>query len=359
MGDHSNDDGAIPFPTLIRPPPEDPNKAPIENVLDVTEMTVLGRDVFTNTRPAWQPPGARGIFGGSVIAMCLSAGQKTVPANFLVHSCHCYFLLAGANEVPILFHVERVRDGRSYATRTVQARQRGRCIFTTTISFVKETPDAEHKENQNVVRHSASMPADAGPPPPDDLDEVPQLAWLGPFQSRRIKVTNMDSPEFHNRKSRQWTRARGKISAQGGVQAHMNALAYVTDSYFIGTISRIHKLWRFPVKVDEIDTLDPWVVQQIKDLHEFDGGGDLKEWADRPTLGMMVSLDHSIYFHEPRSIKADEWMFQEMESPWSGDGRGVVIQRIFNKEGVLVATCVQEGIVRLKPKEEEETKAKL
>lgn len=76
----------------------------------------------------------------------------------------------------------------------------------------------------------------------------------------------MDSPEVHNRKSRQWTRARGKISAQGGVQAHMNALAYVSDSYFIGTISRIHKLWRFPVKVDEIDTLDPWVVQQIKDL---------------------------------------------------------------------------------------------
>lgn len=74
----------------------------------------------------------------------------------------------------------------------------------------------------------------------------------------------------------------------------------------------------------------------------------MKEWADRPTLGMMVSLDHSIYFHEPRSIKADEWMFQEMESPWSGDGRGVVIQRIFNKEGVLVATCVQEvSIFRL------------
>ncbi|KAI8182119.1 hypothetical protein Brms1b_011272 [Colletotrichum noveboracense] len=112
--------------TIVRPPPEDPNKSPIENVLEVTELGVLGPDIFTNTRQPWHPPGARGIFGGAVIAQCLASAQKTVPNDFFVHSCHCYFLLAGSSEIPILFHVERVRDGRSFATRTVQARQRGR-----------------------------------------------------------------------------------------------------------------------------------------------------------------------------------------------------------------------------------------
>ncbi|KAJ5009105.1 Acyl-coenzyme A thioesterase 8 [Colletotrichum sp. SAR 10_99] len=139
--------------TIVRPPPEDPNKSPIENVLEVTELGVLGPDIFTNTRQPWHPPGARGIFGGAVIAQCLASAQKTVPNDFFVHSCHCYFLLAGSSEIPILFHVERVRDGRSFATRTVQARQRGRCIFTTTVSFVKEGAGGETQ-----VRHAAPLP---------------------------------------------------------------------------------------------------------------------------------------------------------------------------------------------------------
>ncbi|KAG5927316.1 hypothetical protein E4U53_002887, partial [Claviceps sorghi] len=129
-------------PTLLRPPPPDPCKAPIENVLEVTEVGVLGQDIFTNTRKTWTPPGARGIFGGAVIAQCLAAAQKTVADDFLPHSCHCYFLLAGSGGLPIVMHVERVRDGRSFATRTVQARQQGRCIFTTTVSFVRLPRDA-------------------------------------------------------------------------------------------------------------------------------------------------------------------------------------------------------------------------
>ncbi|KAL1850674.1 hypothetical protein VTK73DRAFT_9637 [Phialemonium thermophilum] len=74
---------------------------------------------------------------------------------------------------------------------------------------------------------------------------------------------------------------------------------------------------------------------------------------------MMVSLDHTIYFHEPRRVRADEWMFAEMESPWAGDGRGVVTQRIFSKDGTLLATCIQEGVVRLKEKKTEGQEAKL
>lgn len=241
-------------PTLLRPPEHDENKSLIENVLDVTELKVLGKDIFTNTHPQWQPPGARGIYGGAVIAQCLAAAQKTVPETFLVHSLHCYFLLAGSSETPILYHVERVRDGRSYATRTVQARQKGACIFTTTISFVRQvSPDKKQRE----VSHAATLPENVTSPA-DDWDGEPEWARTGPFQSHRIEVLGANDPEIkpQDRKSRQWMRSRQKISAAGGHQAHLNALAYMSDSYFIGTVSRLHGLWRFPFSPEEVPSLD-------------------------------------------------------------------------------------------------------
>ncbi|KAK0628202.1 acyl-CoA thioesterase-like protein [Bombardia bombarda] len=339
--------------TLVKPPPPDPNKAPIENVLEVTELAVLGPNIFTNTRQPWHPPGARGIYGGSVIAMCLAAGQRTVPADFSPHSCHCYFLLAGSGDLPILFHVELVRDGKSFATRTVQARQHGRCIFTTTISFVRQRPSTDQ-----VVSHAYPMPRlPSGAPipcPPDSDTQEPDLVVGSPFQSGPITIINAASPHAHEKKTRQWLRARGTIA--GGTAAHLAALAYVSDSYFIGTITRLHRLWRFPFKAEELDNLPEDMQRRVAQLNEWEGLGDLRDLVGRPSIGMMVSLDHTIYFHEPTRVKADEWMLNEMESPWAGDGRGVVTQRIFSKDGVLLATCVQEGLVRLK--QEESSKGK-
>lgn len=297
-----------------------------------------------------------------MIAMCLAAGQKTVPDDFTIHSCHCYFILAGSADIPVLFHVEKVRDGRSYATRTVQARQKGRAIFTTTMSFVKESaakvrpavPNHEFKDN--VVRHATPMPIDPNTgrpvePPPDDFDDEPEFASSGPFQTHRTMVVNGDGRP-HTKRMRQWYRARGKISEAGGHQAHLNALAYVSDSYFIGTISRIHKLWRYPFPAHEFGSLPQETQEHIRRLNDFEGfegSGTQRSfeefhefWKDRPEIGMMVSLDHSIYFHEPRKVRADEWMLSDMESPWAGDERGVVTQRIFAKDGTLLATCFQE-----------------
>ncbi|KEY65721.1 hypothetical protein S7711_05551 [Stachybotrys chartarum IBT 7711] len=330
--------------TLLRPPPVDPKKSPIENALEVTELGVLGPDIFTNTRQPWHPPGARGIFGGAVIAQCLASAQLTVPNDFLVHSCHCYFLLAGSPSIPILFHVERVRDGRSFATRTVQARQRGRCIFTVTISLVRAGSSAPDQ-----VRHAAPLP-EGVTTPAEDWDDEPEDARSSPVQSRGIEVVkaNDDAAQPYERKCRQWTRVRGTISAEGGHQAHLNAVAYMSDSYFMGTVARIHRLWRFPFKPEDVDGLPAAQRKRVEDLMRFEGlGTQVEEWKGRPRVGMMVSLDHSIYFHEPQRIKADEWMFTEMESPWAGDGRGVVTQRIFARDGTLLATCVQEGVLRL------------
>ncbi|KAK6063738.1 Acyl-coenzyme A thioesterase 8 [Seiridium cupressi] len=331
-------------PTLIKAPELDPSKALIENALELTDLSIIGPDIFTNTRELWHPPGARGIYGGAVIAQTLAAAQRTVPSNFVVHSYHCYFVLAGDAAVPILYHVERVRDGKSFCTRTVQARQRGKAIFTVTMSFTRENNGGEQQ-----VRHAAAMPPDVRPPPEDYVEEV--FGGTSPFETYPIEVTNKDGPP-ERKTTRHWMRARGKISEAGGHQAHLSALAYVSDSYFIGTVSRIHKLWRFPFKPEDIDKLPPEVKDHVTKVNDFEGSGSVESMKGQPAIGMMVSLDHVIYFHNPKQVRADEWMFAEMESPWSGDGRGVVTQRIFSKDGTLLATCHQEGVVRLKQKEQ-------
>lgn len=145
----------------------------------------------------------------------------------------------------------------------------------------------------------------------------------------------------------------------------MSALAYITDSYFIGTISLVHDIPRFssPAELEKLlnalknpsDLDDEDITRALRELKEEEAAelrrrleGALnrattgKNEADHKELGMMVSLDHSIYFHNPRAFRADEWMLTEMESPWAGEGRGLAIQKIWSKDGLLIATCMQE-----------------
>ncbi|OCT49788.1 acyl-CoA thioesterase II [Cladophialophora carrionii] len=370
--------------TLIKPPKALPHHSPIENVLSLLPLVDIGPDIYTNARPLWHPPGARGIFGGAAIAQCLAAAQATIPPDFTVHSMHCYFVLAGNSEIPILYHVERVRDGKSFITRTVQARQRGACIFTTTLSFMR-------KDSAGALRVEHAVPMPAGVIAPPDLDSGRhQLSGdERPFESVRAPAVHREPPS--NRKLRQWIRARGRISDcppnvreeelrsgqranQPGEnhQAHLSALAYMSDSYFIGTISRVHglqrfankgnierMLQRFPGSDAERKQMEEYLLQIGREEEEEDAELDstrtpaqrLEHQQDNRRVSMMVSLDHTIFFHNPRSFRADEWMLTEMETPWAGDGRGLVVQRIWSKEGVLIATCTQEGVVRLQQKE--------
>ncbi|KAJ5581510.1 hypothetical protein N7535_000130 [Penicillium sp. DV-2018c] len=356
--------------TLFDPPARDHSKSLIENVLDLTPVVDLGPDVFTNTRPLWHPPGARGIYGGAAIAQCLAAAMLTVPTDFAVHSMHCYFVLAGDSEIPIMYHVERVRDGKSFITRTVQARQRGRPIFTTTLSFSRVGSGGE-----KTVHHAV-------PKPDVKFPDEPAVGTLkafsnagggggGPFESRKAGILNRNSSNQEDKKVRRYIRARGAISEQGGYQAHLSALAYITDSYFIGTISLVHDIPRFssPAELEKLlkalknpsDLDDEDIQKALKELKEEEAAelrrrveGALNKMAkgttdvDHKEIGMMVSLDHSIYFHNPWAFRADEWMLTEMESPWAGEGRGLAIQKIWSSDGLLIATCTQEGVVRLK-----------
>lgn len=352
-------------PTLIKPPPPSVNKSPIEDVLELTQLGDIEPNLFTNTRPLWHPPGARGIYGGAAIAQCLAAAQRTVPDNFSVHSMHCYFVLNGNSEVPIIYHVEHVREGRSFCTRTVQARQRGQPIFTTTLSFMREGAGG-----RKMVEHAHPMPE--GLAPKDMEDEDIYRGKHSPFISQRADILNDGSKDAHVKRTRQWIKARGRISDDGGHQAHLSALAYMSDSYFIGTVARVHKLWRYSTSPDSNKNsgggklgITPEVIRKLKAMDEdtlkrmegmdedviaqlksakIDEKGEIvfEEEERRPEIGMMVSLDHSIYFHSPRDFRADEWLFTECESPWSGDGRGLVMQRMYTRDGKLVASCVQE-----------------
>lgn len=251
---------------------------------------------------------------------------------------HCYFVLAGDATIPVMYYVEHVREGKSFATRTVQARQRGKCIFTTTMSFVRENSGGEAQ-----VKHATPLPEGITKPSDEEDQALNAMDGGSPFESRRIQILNGTSSDPHSKKTRQWIRAKGKISPSGGHEAHLSALAYMSDSYFIGTVSRIHNLWRFGDIRSRQASEDPSIIERTKKLIELEGfGDDLDNKAGRPEVGMMVSLDHTIYFHEPRRFRADEWMFTEMESPWAGDGRGVVQQKMFASDGTLVATCFQE-----------------
>ncbi|MCJ1485148.1 hypothetical protein MMC06_005321 [Schaereria dolodes] len=300
---------------------------------------------------------------------------------------HCYFVLAGDASIPVLYHVERVREGKSFMTRTVQARQRGKCIFTATASFMREGSGGE-----KVVEHECGMPEGVKEGLEEALNEEEDEESIrqkeangedssGPFVSKRLRILNNDSPHPHAKKTRQWIKARGRISPSGSHQAHLSALAYMSDSYFIGTVSRVHNLWRLgrPHSHPSTSTSSaisasapsphpnspqpspaslitspvkphPMAVLEAKDNSHLPPH---IQWS-APSIGMMVSLDHTIYFHRPRAFRADDWLFSEMESPWAGDGRGLVLQKIWDRGGRLVATCVQEGLVRLKQDEDDE-----
>jgi len=358
--------------TLIPPPAPPSSHAAIESVLELTHLADIEPNLFTNTRPLWHPPGARGIYGGAVIAQCLAAAQLTVPDAFYVHSMHCYFVLNGNAEIPIIYHVEHVREGRSFATRTVQARQRGKPIFTVTLSFMREG-----SAGMKTVEHEHHMPEDIRLRGPNEEDEdVVANGGTSPFVSQRVDILHNNDKRPHVKRTRQWIKARGKISEEGGPQAHLSALAYMSDSYFIGTVARVHKLWRYSAadvkrkdgndgrntfaggitaetvqKLKQMDDetlkrmqgMDEDVIEQLRNVEVIDG--QIVESAEskmRPEIGMMVSLDHTIYFHDPKGFRADDWMFTENESPWAGDGRGLVMQRIYTRDGRLIASCVQE-----------------
>ena len=254
----------------------------------------------------------------------------------------------------------RVRDGASFATRAVTARQRGRPVLTATVSLMREGAGGAA-----TIAHEDGIPADvdwgfvrrreregdasargqdggegarrarmAGAEGEEEEDweeweTVDRGGGGGPMEKEVLAITDEDAREPQRKRLRSWIRARGRLAPAPA--AHLAALAYVSDSWFVGTVARAHGLPPY-------GTPPP---------HQAD-----LPLEEQKEVAMMVSLDHTVYFHRPRAVRADRWMLSEMETPWSGDGRGLVMQRIWARDGALVATCVQEGLARVRPREE-------
>ncbi|KAK9762515.1 acyl-CoA thioesterase [Basidiobolus ranarum] len=290
----------------------------IENTLDLEEIdTNLYR-----SKNLWIPVGARGVFGGQVVAQALAAAMKTVSKEYHVHSLHSYFLLAATNAIPILYEVERVRDGKSYVTRTVFAKQKGRCIFTCTCSF--------QRPESSLLNHQYEMPIAPDPETLPSNDER-YSAWLRrtdvpdgykryisevleepiPVDIRRTQGLNPEDilyPEKTDPYQLIWMKAKGKLGED--LAFHQCVAAYCSDHHFVQTTLLCH---------------------------------GVNEFSD-PRLEMLVSLDHTIWFHAP--FRADEWLLYEMECPQTGGGRGLVFGRVYTADGKLVMSIAQEGLIR-------------
>ena len=288
--------------SLENPIPSDP----LEQLLATLSLEKLGNDDFSGPSQ-WMPHGR--VFGGQVLAQCIVAAQSTMDEGRLIHSLHGYFLRAGDIRLPINFSVDRLRDGRSFSTRRVQAFQNDEPIFSMIASFQDTDPGLEHQDN---------FPTDI--PQPESLPSAKEL--LGEIdhpvaqywaKARPFDMRHVNSPIYFEARGEKvahqavWIKALGELPADQGL--HTAALAYVSDYTILEPIFRRHGI--------------AWTHSGLKS----------------------ASLDHAMWFHRP--AKVDEWMLYVQESPSAQGGRGLSLGRIFSREGLLLATVAQEGMVRV------------
>ncbi|KAJ3014954.1 Acyl-CoA thioesterase 8 [Thoreauomyces humboldtii] len=288
---------------------------------DGLELEEIDLNLF-RSRHLWLPAGARGVFGGQVVGLALSAATKTVDAKYRVHSLHCYFLLPGDNTIPIIYRVQRNRDGKSYVTRTVMAEQRGKSIFLVCVGFrhvmtcpkypmPDVLPPEQLKSTEEKLQHMLEHPR-VGANPKYRQQFQMRLQDPIPIDIRDChgfqRARDLLCPTKKEPKQYLWMRAKGKLPDDPAF--HNCVAAYCSDHYLLTTSLLAHGITGF----------------------------------SNPRLSMLASLDHSVWFHAP--FRADEWLLYEMESSRTIAGRGLCFGRIFTRDGRLVVSTAQEGVVR-------------
>jgi acyl-CoA thioesterase-2 len=279
--------------------------ARLVRLLDVEEIEV---DLYrgANTDEGWVR-----VYGGQVVAQALAAAQRTVPEDRPVHSLHSYFIRPGEPRIPILYKLERERDGASFTTRRVTAIQHGRAIFSLAASF---------QAREDGFTHQDPMPATKGPEgllserewnerAGTRIPEPWRSIWATrdrPFEFRPVNPGNPFEPQAASPADQNWFRADGEVPERADVRAAL--FAYATDMTLLDTCLMPHAV----------------------------------SWTD-PKL-QAASLDHAIWFH--RDPDPCVWHLFDQASPAASGGRGLNIGRIFSEAGVLVATVVQEGLIR-------------
>lgn len=278
----------------------------LQAVIDLLSLEQIEDNLF---RGESHDIGAPQVFGGQILGQALSAASQTVEDR-VPHSLHAYFLRPGDFNHPVVYQVERSRDGRSYTNRRVVAVQHGRPILNLAASFHHPEPGFDHQE---------TMPDVAGPDgltPSIDIqaaviDQVPEkmrrlLAHRPPFEFRPVEPPKFLEPAARPARKHVWMRAWNPLPDEPAL--HRNLLAYVSDYELLGTATLPHDL----------------------------------DFARRPV--QMASIDHALWFH--RSFRVDDWLLYAFDSPSNFGGRGFSRGQIFTGDGTLIASVAQEGVIR-------------
>lgn len=278
----------------------------ISELSTLIKLEKLSESVYLGQN--YQAPWKR-VFGGQVLAQSLSAATQTVDPERIAHSIHAYFLLAGDISIPIVYEVEKIRDGGSFSTRRVVAKQNGIAIFFTSVSFQKEQEGFEHQIDMPKVPGPDGLPSD------EDLlkkyklfipDQVFELVKTRPFEFRMVEKLNLLDFSTKLPFRHFWFKAHDKV--EGDYTIHQQLLSYVSDYNLLSTATLPHSKGPLP-----------------KDI-------------------FMASLDHAMWFHQ--EFKIDEWLLYAIDSPSATNSRGFCRGNIFTQSGKLIASVVQEGLIR-------------
>ncbi|MCX5041880.1 thioesterase family protein [Aldersonia sp. NBC_00410] len=283
-------------------------RPPLDRILD---LVPLDDDVFEGRSYT----DAERLYGGQAIAQAIIAAGRTVDADRHPHSVHANFLHPGNTTTPVVYRVDRVRDGRSFTTRNVAAEQNGKTIFELAASF---------QVAEDGLSHQPEPPTVAAPEDLPDLlanvtdEQKARLEWLRNYERHiaiDFRIPGEDYPRLVSRSSEPrepyqvaWVRAAQRLSDDPLV--HAGAWGYISDMFLISTALLPHA-----VPMD----------------------------ANRTQV---ASLDHAIWFHAP--FRADEWHLYEQEGIWTGGGRGLSRGSLYSRDGRLVATTMQEGLLRVR-----------
>ncbi len=280
----------------------------LDELIDILDLEEIEVNVFRGRSPNEE---RIRVFGGQVAGQALVAAGRTV-ADRIVHSLHAYFLRPGDPKIPILYQVDRIRDGKSFTTRRVVAIQHGEAIFHLSASF---------QTTERGLEHQIPMPA---APPPESLPTFKERTleilarapeemkrWLmreRPIDMRPVNPTDHLRPEKAEPRQLVWLRADGRLPDP--LLLHQCVVAYASDMTLLDTATLPHAI----------------------------------SWFD--SRFQMASLDHAMWFHRP--FRADEWLLYVQESPSASGARGFAMGQIFRRDGTLAVSVVQEGLIRLR-----------
>ncbi|OLY81665.1 Acyl-coenzyme A thioesterase 8 [Smittium mucronatum] len=305
--------------------------------MDAIRMDSVGKNAF-ESRELWKPAISRGAFGGQMAAQALMAASKTVPPHFSVNSLHSYFLLPGNIEVPILYKVEEIRSGRSFASRSVHAFQSEKKVFTMICSF--------QVFEKSGVEHQYVMPSVLGPE-----YYKPELRFEG-----TRSIFGSSGPSLYELAGNVGVIGRSVTKENLDVD-YLSAHPLPEPQANVGeSADSPHAFRRWWLKPDyepsegeNTFVSDQCVLTYFSDfrcLFTTTLPHNLKRGSSTNFgISMMASLDHSIWFHAPFS--ASEWMLYDLETSRASSGRGYVTGRVFSRDGVLVASVAQEGLLRV------------